>query len=448
MIQQLAKVVLFGATGDLSRRYLLPALGALVEARGVDRPLEIIGVGRKEMDDAAFRALVEKALEKAPAAARAALCERARYRQADAGEPGDVARVFEGVDEPVLVYLALPPSAFAPAVTGLERAKLEPGSLVVLEKPFGTDAESARALNAQLARSFSDDAVFRMDHFLGKQTVLNLLGLRFANRIFAPVWSAEHVARVDITFDETIAVEGRMEFYDATGALRDMIQNHLLQLLCLVAMEAPASCSGRDLQQAKATLFRAVRRLDADEVAAHTLRGRYTAGHGVRGYADEKGIDRARETETFAQVTLFVDNARWRGVPFTLRSGKALDQDKREIAIAFRPGPDHTFGAEADARPNVLRLSLKPDTISLGFNVNGPGEEFDLERLDLVSTLAPHPLPDYARLLCDALHRDTTLSISGPETVECWEIVEPILAAWRKGKRKLGEYAAGSAGPT
>jgi glucose-6-phosphate 1-dehydrogenase len=321
----------------------------------------------------------------------------------------------------------------------------------VVEKPFGTDSGSARDLNRRIAAVFPEEAVFRIDHFLGQQTVQNLLGLRFANRLFEPVWNHAHLSRVEIVWDETLGLEGRAGYYDHTGALRDMLQNHLLQMLALVAMEPPAGLTERDLRDRKLDVLRATRAMTAAEAGRSSVRARYTAGT-VEGrrlpdYAAEEGVDPDRQTETYAEVSLAVDNWRWAGVPFVLRSGKALAADRTEITLHFRPVPHSAFGGRDPARPNRLRLAVDPDRIGVDINLNGAGDPFDLEPAELALDLAPQELPAYARLLVDILDGDPTLSIRGDEAEEAWRIVEPVLASWQAGEVPLRTYPAGSSGP-
>ena len=294
-----------------------------------------------------------------------------------------------------------------------------------------------------------EDAVFRIDHFLAEQTVLNLLGLRFANRVFEPVWNSLHVERVDIVWDETVGLEGRAGYYDHAGALRDMVQNHLLQLLSLVAMEPPTHLGERALRDRKVDVLRAVRTPSWEEIVRGTRRGRYVAGHiGDRelpDYAAEPGVDAGRRTETYAAVTLFVDNWRWSGVPFRLRSGKALGADRREIVLHFRPVPHLPFASGAE--PDVLQLTLDPDAIALAVNLNGAGDPFVLKREELALDLARHDLPPYSLLLLEILNGQAALSVRGDEAEESWRIVEPIIAAWTADAVPLEDYAAGSALP-
>jgi glucose-6-phosphate 1-dehydrogenase len=286
---------------------------------------------------------------------------------------------------------------------------------------------------------------------LSLQTVRNLLGLRFANRVFEPIWHAGHVERVEVVWDETVALEGRAGYYDHAGALRDMVQNHLLQLVCLAAMEPPARLDPSQLHDRKVELLRAVQPPPTGQLAARTVRARYSAGRvdgvDVPAYIDEPGVDPARSTETFTEVTLEIDNQRWRGVPFTLRTGKALARRRAEILVHFRPASHPTFPDAADAPANLLRFGLDPDRLTLRVNLNGAGDPFRLEQAALERLLGPQDLPAYGRLLQAVMDGDLTLSIRGDEAEECWGITEPILTAWAEGAVPLREYPAGSAGP-
>jgi glucose-6-phosphate 1-dehydrogenase len=447
------RFVILGGTGDLTARYLVPALVRLHAAGLLAPDLTILGAARDPWDTDRFRRHIGERLARhaadVAADARAEIVRRLEYRRADVTDPAEVAALLGAPDAPVVVYLALPPAVAGPAVRALRCRGLAPGSRVVVEKPFGEDLASAQDLNRQLREALPESAIFRMDHFLGKQTVQNLLGLRFANRIFEPVWNAGHVERVDIVWNETLGLEGRAGYYDRAGALRDMIQNHLLQLLALVAMEPPIGLGERDLRDRKVDLLRAVRRLSPDEVARCTRRARYAAGRAgdrvLPAYADEEGVDPVRRTETYAAVTLQVDNWRWSGIPFRLRTGKALARDRREIAVHFRPVPHLVFGATRAPVANVLSLTLDPDRLGLQVNINGLGDPFDLEPAALDLELAPQELPAYARLLLAVLEGDATLSIRDDEAEESWRIVEPILEAWAAGAVPLEEYPAGAA---
>jgi glucose-6-phosphate 1-dehydrogenase len=438
------RLVVFGGTGDLMGRYLLPGLAAL-HARG-DLPagFELVGAARDDWDDDQFRSWAGGWLEREAAgaepAAAAALLRASRYRRIDLGDPAGVTACLAG-EGPVAVYLALPPGVFAPAVSALHRAGLPAESQVVLEKPFGEDLDSAGALNRLLAERFDERHVFRVDHFLAMSTVQNVLGARLANRVLEPIWTSAHIEEVEIAWDETLALEGRAGYYDHVGALKDMVQNHLLQLLCLVAMEPPISLGERDLRDRKVDVLRSVRPLEADDVAARTRRARY------RGYVDEDGVTPEHGTETFAEIVLELDSWRWSGTRFRLRTGKALATNRKEIVVRFRAVPHHPFDRPQEPSPNLLRFGLEPEGLSLELTGTGPGATLSLVPLVMSAELQPPELPAYARILLDVLRGDATLSIRGDEAEQSWRIVTPVLEGWSRDLVPLEEYAAGSDGP-
>jgi glucose-6-phosphate 1-dehydrogenase len=290
--------------------------------------------------------------------------------------------------------------------------------------------------------------VFRVDHFLAMKTVQNVLGSRLANRVFEPIWNSTHIAEVDILWEESLALEGRAGYYDGVGALKDMVQNHLLQVLCLVAMEPPVSLGERDLRDHKVDVLRSVRPLSEDDVLRRTRRARYAAGRigrrQVPDYADEDGVDPAHRTETFAEVELELDNWRWPGTLFRLRAAKALGRDRKEVTIRFRDVPHLPLPAEVP--PNVLRFGLEPDNLQL--ELSGVGAQHGIpEQLTLSAELGEPDLPAYGQLLLNVLNQDASLSIRGDEAEESWRILTPVLDAWAKGLVPLQEYPAGSAGP-
>lgn len=452
MIQNL---VIFGASGDLTSRFLMPALVRLHQAGTLPEGFRVMGVAQDDWNTEKFRSHLKQKMDSSGTAdvsgVRETILGKLDYRRADVTSREQLARALGDRTDPLVAYLALPPALFAPSIESLAALKLPKGSKVVLEKPFGESLESAQALNRLLHESFPERDVFRLDHFLGKQTVQNILGLRFANRIFEPIWNTHHIERVEIIWDETITAAGRASFYDATGALRDMVQNHLLQLLALVAMEPLHTLDERTLRDHKVAVLRAVRRLTPDEVPRQTVRGRYARGaigkKEIPPYLQEEGVRAERKTETFAQVTLSIDNWRWAGVPFVLRTGKALGRDRREIAVHFKPVPHVAFGQEAQPIPNALAIELDPDRIALSVNVNEPGDLCNLERIELDKRFPSGGLPAYARLLLDIMDGDPTLSIRDDEAEESWRIVEPILEVWREGRVPLVDYPAGSDGP-
>ncbi len=449
-------LVIFGAAGDLSIRYLLPALAQLHEQDRLPENFRVIGVHRRDWDDEQFRRFARESLRhhagEVSADAHTGLIEEVlEYRRADVTDGESVAAALGHLREPIVAYLALPPAVFEPTIRALAGAGLSEGSRVVVEKPFGEDLESAQKLNRLLHETFPENAVFRVDHFLTWQPFRSILGLRFTNRVFEPLWNRDHVERVEITWEETLALEGRAGYFDSTGIMLDIVQNHLLQVLCLVAMEAPSSFDEGDLRRPKIEALRAVKQLSPEEVRHRTVRARYGKGRigdrDVPAYVDEQGVDPERKTETFAEVTLEVDTPRWAGVPFVLRTGKALGRDLGEVAVHFRPSSHPAFGQREAPRPNVLRLLKGPDRVVLDMNVGGSADPFEPEQIELSTTLAPQSPSAYGHLLLDALEGDPSLFVHAEEAEESWRIVEPIIEAWEKDEVSLLEYPAGSYGP-
>jgi glucose-6-phosphate 1-dehydrogenase len=447
------RLVIFGATGDLTARYLLPGLAALRAAGRLGDGFQLVGAGREDWDGDEFRRWATAQLDRhatdLPAAARQAVVSSSGYRRADVTDPAAVAAVIAGAG-PVAAYLALPPAVFPAAVAALHDAGLPPDSRIVLEKPFGEDLDSATRLNRLLADVVPEQAVFRVDHFLAMTTVQNVLGTRLANRMLEPVWNSAHIAEVDITWDETLALEGRAGYYDGAGALKDMVQNHLLQLLCLVAMEPPISLGERDLRDRKLDVLRSVRPITDADVVRRTRRARYTAGRlgdrHVPAYADEAGVDPDRRTETFAEVELELDNWRWPGTVFRLRTGKALARNRQEVAVRFRHVPHLPLGHDGEALPNVLRFGLDPERLEL--DLTGIGAHANtFAPLTLAARIDPPELPAYGRLLLDVLCGNVALSIRGDEAEQAWRVLTPVLSAWSKDLVPLAEYPAGSDGP-
>jgi glucose-6-phosphate 1-dehydrogenase len=451
------RLVVFGATGDLTARYLLPALTALHAAGDLGDGFELIATAREDWDNQRFRDWAAERLEQhaadMPAGARAAIISGSRYQRTDVGDPASLAAAI-GTDQPVAAYLALPPAVFPAAVSGLHEAGLPAGSRIVLEKPFGEDLDSAIALNKLLSGVLPEQAIFRVDHFLAMTTVQNLLGTRLANRVLEPLWNSAHIAEVEIIWDESLALEGRAGYYDGVGALKDMLQNHLLQLLCLVAMEPPIGLGEADLRDRKVDVLRSVRPLADDDVIRRTRRARYTAGrigsresgHDVPAYVDEDGVDPAHRTETFAEVEFGLDNWRWPDTTFRLRTGKALARDRKEVVVHFRPVPHLPYGFVGDAAPNQLSFGLDPEDLRL--ELTGIGAQArSLAPLTMTGRLESPELPGYGQLLHAVLTGDAALSIRGDEAEQSWQVVAPILAAWAKGLVPLEEYPAGSDGP-
>jgi glucose-6-phosphate 1-dehydrogenase len=445
-------LLVLGASGDLTTRLLLPGLGQLL-ASGWGAGLSLIGSAADDWDDRRWRRSVADSFSAggADGAQATAVAGGARYLRADATREEDLRRLLHACRGRVVIYFALPPAVTARACALLARIGLPRGTRLVLEKPFGTDAASARELNDVLARAVPEDQVYRVDHFLGSSTILNIIGLRFANRILEPVLNATHVASVDIVADECLALEGRAGYYDAAGALTDMIQSHLLQVLALLTMEAPPSLDALEFRDRKAQALRATRVWDDDPVT-YSRRARYTAGE-VAGqtlpaYADETGVDPDRRTETLAEVVLAVDTWRWAGVPFRLRSGKALTAELREAVVTFRQPPRVPDGLAGSVRPDRLVIGFHPDWLGLDLNINGPDDPTVLDSVTLAADFAAGRLPPYGEVLRGVFDGDPTLSVRGDTAEQCWRIVEPILQAWRAGEVPLQEYPAGSTGPS
>lgn len=450
-MSMIRRLVIFGATGDLTARYLLPGIAALRAAGRLPEGFRLTACGRHDWGGDRYRDWASAQLDRhaggVPDQARRAVVSSITYQRADVNDPQSIAPVVTGKG-PVAAYLALPPAAFPAAVSALREAGLPERSRIVLEKPFGEDLESAVRLNTLLAGFMPEEAVFRVDHFLAMTTVQNMLGARLANRVLEPIWNSTQIAEIDIVWEESLALEGRAGYYDGAGALKDMIQNHLLQLLCLVAMEPPVSFGERDLRDRKVDVLRSVRPLTEDKVRNATRRARYSAGRiadrEVPAYTDEDGVDPAHRTETFAEVELELDNWRWPGTVFRLRAAKAIGRDRKEVAVRFREVPHLPMPAQVE--PNVLRFGLDPESLAL--DVYGVGRQpGTLEPLTLTAQLPAAELPAYGQLLLNVLNQDAALSIRGDEAEESWRVVAPVLAGWSANLVPLQEYPAGSDGP-
>jgi glucose-6-phosphate 1-dehydrogenase len=449
----LERLVIFGASGDLTGRYLLPGLAAL-RARGyLGDKFQLTAAAREDWDDARYREYATHWLAREgsdlPPEARSFIVDASVYRRLDLTDQASVAACIAG-EGPLAAYLALPPSIFPLAVSALHAAGLPAGSRIVLEKPFGEDLASAIELNRLLASVTSEQEIFRVDHFLAMSTVRMLLGTRLANRVLEPIWNSAHIEEIEILWEESLALEGRAGYYDGVGALKDMVQNHLLQVLCLLAMEPPISLGERDLRDHKVDVLRSIRPFEESAVRSSTRRARYGAGRlgdqDVPGYVDESGVDPARGTETFAEVVIELDSWRWAGTLFRLRSGKAFRRDRKEVVVHFRPVPHLPSEVEAPP-PNRLRFGFEPQELALEMTGVGPGADLTLVPLVLQADLQEPELPAYGRLLLNVLSGNTALSIRGDEAEESWRVVTPILEAWARGAVPLEDYDAGSDGP-
>jgi glucose-6-phosphate 1-dehydrogenase len=452
MTQPVSTLLILGASGDLTSRLLLPALGQLLTQQP-ERRLRLVGAGDKQLTPEDWRGIVEKSFGTADASGPAVddLLSSTTYIAADVTQPAALERLLAECDGAPAIYFALPPAVAALVCDVLGSVTLPVGTQLALEKPFGTDQASAARLNAQLTRLVPEDQVHRVDHFLGRSSVFNLLGVRFANRLFEPLWNAENVEKVDVIYDEQLGLEGRAGYYDRAGAMVDMIQSHLLQVMAIIAMEPPSTLDAGDLRDAKGLVLRATRLRD-DDPAQSSRRGRYTAGsvdgRELPSYVDAEGVDPANGTETLAEVVFQVDTWRWAGVPFTLRSGKALAARRREVVITFKEVPHLPTGLRGYPAGTVLRIFLAPDELVLELNINGPGDPQDLERVHLKAEFGPGKLSAYGEVLEGLLDGDPWLSVRGDTAEQCWRIVEPIRTAWRNNEVPLDDYPAGSTGPS
>ncbi|WP_414656112.1 glucose-6-phosphate dehydrogenase [Ferrovibrio sp.] len=462
-------LVIFGATGDLSLRKLIPALYQRDAAGQLESDARIFAVARASHSDDEFRAIARGALqEHVPAAELNAeqverFAARIHYLSLDASHAGDYQRLAAALDggpeRIVVFYLAMAPRFFGAVCQNLAAAGLNrPEARVVLEKPIGQDLASAQAINRAVGHAFPEERIFRIDHYLGKETVQNLMALRFANALFEPIWHRGVVDHVQVTVAEKIGVEGRAGYYDQAGALRDMIQNHLLQLLCLVAMEPPNAFSADAVRDEKLKVLQALRPLTERSVATHTVRGQYRAGAvdgvAVPGYAEEVE-DHATTTETFVVVKADVETWRWAGVPFYLRTGKRLPQRRSEIVVQFRPVPHLIFpGVASEMVPNRLVIRLQPDegiSLHMMTKVPGPGgmrlRQAPLN-LSFADTFRGRQADAYERLLMDVVRGNPMLFMRNDEVESAWRWVEPILAGWQAQGDAPKPYTAGSWGPS
>ncbi len=461
-------IVIFGATGDLSERKLLPALYHRWLDAQIPHDSRIIGSARTEMDVEAFQAFAKSACQKSGGEdwnedAWSAFARCLNYVPMDATAADaaweDLKATLSGeTGRPCVFYLATAPRLYVPICEALGASGLSgPDVRVVLEKPIGTDLASARAINEGVGKIFSEEAVYRIDHYLGKETVQNLMVLRFANALFEPVWSRAEVDHVQITVAESLGVEDRADYYDGSGALRDMVQNHILQLLCLTAMEPPGSMHQNDVRTEKIKVLHALRKFTANDVSEHTVRAQYGAGvsngQAVKGYLEELSAENPSKTETFVAIKAQIDNWRWAGVPFYLRTGKRMAERRSEIVIQFKPAPHSIFG-EGKQSVNRLVIRLQPDEgVRLYVQIKEPGPgglrikslPLDLSYAENFTTRYPDA---YERLLMDVVRGNLSLFMRRDEVEAAWRWVDGLIEAWDKIDDPIETYPAGSNGPS
>jgi len=471
-----AVMVIFGATGDLSGRKLLPALYNLARQRSLPAGFAVVGAAMTEMSDGGFRKHAAQRIRQfsrtQPIDDRVldALLSSLHYVTVDFGRLEDFKALGTKLDEldaanhvpgNRIFYCATPPPTYQTIALQLQAAglnKAEGFHRIVVEKPFGSDLQSARELTQTLQKVFTEDSVYRIDHYLGKETVQNILAFRFANSIFEPVWNANLIDSVQITVAEEIGIENRGAYYDRAGAMRDIIQNHGLQLVTLTAMEPPLAFEAGAVRDEKVKVLRSIRPLIGEDIEQSTVRGQYTRGwvlgEQVGGYREEKNVAPDSQTETYAALRLFVDNWRWAGVPFYIRAGKRLPKRITEIRIQFKRPPHLTFGRDAmkEVDPNAITLRIQPEEgISLKFGAKVPSAGLRIRSVTMdfqyVTSFLVEAPEAYERLLLDCMIGDPTLFTRADEVEAAWTLVDPIESAWRDGRPRLQTYAAGSWGP-
>jgi glucose-6-phosphate 1-dehydrogenase len=459
--------VLFGGTGDLAMRKLIPALYQRYADGQFDAGARILACASTALSRADY---IQRAAGHCREHLPPADFNEARwtqfaacldYQQVDATRVEDFRtlkrRIADRDEQARVWFLSTSPSLYVATAANMAAAAVAtPKARVVLEKPLGTDRASAARINEEVARSFAENQIYRIDHYLGKEPVQNLLALRFGNALFEPLWRRGRIRHVQITVAEHLGVEGRARFYDETGALRDMVQNHMLQLLCILAMEPPASSDADTVRDEKLKVLRALRPIDSENVEQKTVRGQYRAGSidgkAVPGYADEPGVPAGSNTETFVAIKAEIDNWRWAGVPFYLRTGKRLQQQLAEIAITFDDVPLSIFPNRAQDSPNQLVIQLQPDeSITLTVLAKAPGDAMRLRpvnlALDLAESFKERPLSAYERLLMDVVKGNLTLFMRRDELDTAWSWIDPIRTGWANAGNAPKTYAAGSWGP-
>jgi len=467
-------LVIFGGTGDLAARKIVPALYNLALQRLLPAAFAVVGAARADLTAEQFRESLHADLAQYSRTKPInedvwrSFAENVHYVSTRDSEGYESLRhrlaeidVSAGTNGNRLFYLATPPSAYGPIIDLIKQHRLTENvsARVVVEKPFGHDLESASALSEKVQGVFTEDEIFRIDHYLGKETVQNILVLRFANGIFEPIWNRQYVDHVQITVAESLGIEERGAYYEQAGAIRDIVQNHLLQLVALVGMEPPVSFDSKAVRDEKLKVLRAIRPIGGDGVDANVVRGQYGPGFiegaPARAYREEDGVSRTSTTETFVAIRTFIDNWRWEGTPFYLRTGKRLPKRTTEIAIQFRAAPHAVFSSEAaeGMEPNALVLRIQPDEgISLKFGAKVPVQGIRIRSVNMDFVYGASFMVDapdaYETLILDALRGDATLFTRQDEVEQQWRFVDPIARSWASGQSDLPAYPAGSWGPT
>ena len=474
-------VFIFGGSGDLNLRKLTPALYNLYIDKYLSDRFAVVGLGRTSYTDESFRERLFEGVQSfsrrknGPEDAWKLFSPSISYLQMDAGDAGAYSALSDfvtakekewGVQANVVFYLAVAPQLVPGIATNLGKLPLcgdKERVRIVVEKPFGRDLKTAQELNTLLGGLFAEEQIYRIDHYLGKETVQNILALRFANSLFEPIWNRRYIEYVQITAAETVGLEGRGGYYEGSGALRDMIQNHLLQMLCMVATEAPISFDANEVRNKKVDVLNAIRRIKPEEVNDVAVRGQYGPGEStpdkkdgkpIPGYRQEEGVKPDSATETFAAVKLFVDNWRWENVPFYLRTGKALPEKATIITIQFKPAPQYAFPEEATQnwQPNHLTIGIQPAMdIRLQFQAKRPGQTLAIDPVEMVfsykDAYAGQEPEAYETLLLDVMTGDATLFMRADQVESAWKVVTPILDVWEGETPDFPNYAPGSWGP-
>ena len=472
-------LVIFGASGDLTERKLIPALFRLEMQKLLPERFIILGLGRTEHSDDTFREKMDQAirrfvdLKEEDHPLIQGFLFRLSYQSLNTSDPEDynsLADKISQLDESnqtngnVIFYLATPPSLYTPiaknlGAVGLARTDEKGWRRIIVEKPFGYDLETSKQLNKSILGIFDEEQVYRIDHYLGKETVQNIMVTRFSNGIFEPIWNRNYVHHVEITSAENIGVEGRGGYYDQSGALRDMLQNHLLQLVALVGMEPPVWADSRSIRNEMVKVLESLRPLSQDDVKSNIIRGQYSEamvkGNQVKGYRQEKGVDPASRTETYVAMKFFIDNWRWNGIPFYIRTGKFLPTKVTEIVIHFQSTPHHIFCRPHESTDgfNQLIIRIQPDEgLLLKFGMKVPGAGYQVQNVNMdfhYSSLSEAYLPAaYERLLLDCMLGDSTLYARGDAVESAWKFVQPVLEDWKSNKNNpLYGYPAGTWGP-